>query len=129
MTKNHRDNPELWLRPSPKLPFEVLSTLIESRLMTATPRLGARDNNHPKGYEPGQVVTLKVLDGEGGDFLHLPVLIKQVIVRQLSLLTENDLQRIPPYHDWREVQHDFSLFEGRPIGETEEASIIEFSYL
>ena len=127
MTQGHKDNPELWFRPS-RLPLPVLLELIESRRMTATPRLGARDGNHLKGYEPGQVVTVRVLDDNGVEHARRKARIEAVTIRPLSHLTPGDLQNTF-YHHWEEVREDFELFEKRSISDAEEASIIEFSYL
>jgi hypothetical protein len=102
---------------------------VESQLIKATPRLGARDATHPKGYEPGQVVILRVLDENNEECLRHTVRIDTVTVRPIAELTSDDLQNALPYHDWRDVQHDLSLFEQRPIDADEEASIIEFPYL
>ena len=128
MPHSHQDHPEIWVRPSPRLPLQVLSALIESRIITATPRLGVRDGNHPKGYRPGDTVTLRVLDAEGAVQLSLPVRIEAVIIRPLRQLTPDDLQNTYPYQSWEEVQRDLSFFEKRPIGDCEKASVIEFSY-
>jgi len=129
MIQSHKDHPEIWLRPSPKLPLEVLSTLVESRCITATPRLGARNGDHPKGYEPGQVATLRVLDDTGAEHLSRMVRIESIVIRPLQELTPGDLENTFPYKVWEEVRSDFSLFEKRQIDYSEQASIVEFSYL
>ena len=92
MTEKQKNNPEIWLRPSPNIPLPVLSGFVESRLLKATPRLGARDSTHPKGYEPGQTVTLLVLDNQGEEHLRLFVRIEAVTIRQLSQLTPGALK-------------------------------------
>ena len=129
MAHNHSDHPEIWLRPSPRLPLEVLSALIESRVITATLRLGARDGAHPKGYTQGQIATLRVLDATGTEQLSLRVRIESVTIRPLWHLKPDDLQNTFPYLNWVEAQRDLSHFEKRPVRDDEAASIVAFSYL
>jgi hypothetical protein len=129
MANNHKDHPEIWLRPSPILPLDVLSALIESRVITATPRLGARNGTHPKGYTEGQVALLRVLNDAGTEQLSRSIRIKSVTIRPLRQLRPDDLQNTFPYQNWKEVQRDLSHFEKRAVGDNEETSVIEFSYL
>ncbi len=129
MALSHKNHPEIWLRPSPRLSLEVLSTLVESRCIMATPRLGARNGDHPKGYEPGQVAMLRVLDDSGTEHLSRMIRIESVIVRPLRQLTPDDLENTFPYKNWEEVRSDLSLFEKRQIDDSEQASVVEFSYL
>ena len=130
MEKNtHADRPEIWLRPSPGISFSVLSTLIDIRTMTATPRLGARNGGHPKGYKPGQVVSLRVFDEKNVERLQRSVRVEAVTIRPLQELTPQDLHDTVLYHSWQDAQRDFSFFEKRPVAPNEDASIIEFSYL
>jgi hypothetical protein len=127
---NHKTHPEIWLQPSPPhLSLNVLSTLIEIRSLTATPRLGARNSTHPKGYEPGQIAMLRVGDERGHEHLKRRVRIEAVTIKPLQNLTPDDLHHTVSYNSWEEVQRDLSFFEKRPVKENEDTSIIEFSYL
>ncbi|HUD03167.1 MAG TPA: hypothetical protein VMR46_04140 [Candidatus Paceibacterota bacterium] len=121
-------SPELWFRPG-KIPLPVLLSFIESRLLTATPRLGARNGAHPKGYKPGQEVLLRVLDEDDVEHLRQNIRIDEILIRRLSELTPNDLRNTLPFHTWEEIQASFSQFEGRPVHGHEDVSIITFSYL
>ena len=127
--QHHKDHPEIWLRPSPSLPLEVLLRLIESRIITATPRLGARTSGHPKGYSAGQVITMRVLDSAGVEIVSHQVLVNDVIVKPLEQYTAADLVHTYSYSDWKDVQRELSFFEKREVADTEDMSIIEFSYL
>jgi hypothetical protein len=130
MKKNsHADRPEIWLRPSPGISFKVLSMFIDIRTMTATPRLGARNGAHTKGYKPGQVVLLRLFDEKNVERLQRTVRIEDVTIRPLRELTPDDLHDTVLYHNWREVRRELSFFEKRPIEEREDASVIGFSYL
>ena len=126
---NHNTHPEIWLRPSPGLSLSVLLTFVEIRHITATPRLGARNGNHPKGYKPGEIATLRVLDENGVEHLSRSVRIEAVVIKPLQRLTPDDLHHTAWYNHWEEVQRELSLFEKRPVEKNEDASIIEFSYL
>ena len=130
MAASHTNgHPELWLRPSAGLSLAVLSTLIEAQRITATPRLGARDAKHPKGYQPGQEVMLRVLDEHGAEYLHRRVRIESLTIRPLRQLTEDDLHHTLAYQNWEDVQRELSQFEKRLIDENEDATVVEFSYL
>lgn len=128
-TNNHKTHPEIWLRPSPSLPLEVLLISIKGKLVTATPRLGARDENHKKGYERGSLVTLRVVDDKYVDHLHQKIRIKAVTTRPLQELTPDNLGNTAWYQSWADVQRELSFFEKRVVEKQEDVSVIEFSYL
>ena len=132
MQNDHSANSELQFRPSPILPLKVLSKLIESRGIKATPRLGLRDSSHRKGYAPGQVVTMRLFDNEGKDIepMSRKIRITAVHSKPLGEFSGADLRKSRCYSaGWRAVQHDLSFFESRPIGEKEVVSLIEFEYV
>lgn len=56
---------ELWLRPHPGASLQELQQLIQTRQINRTPRLGVRDQSHPKGYTVGRQVRLRLLDSHG----------------------------------------------------------------
>lgn len=126
---NHHEHPELWFRSSPLLPLDVLSKLIERKKLTATPRLGKRDETHWKGYSPMQIVTLRVLDSEGKELLNRKIRIIAVRTKPLQKLVKDDLETSVVYRNWKEVQAEFAFFEGHPVPDDETVSIIEFVYL
>ena len=126
---SHKDRPEIWFRPSPKVPLTVLSELIENRRITATPRLGARNGDHPKGYARGEIAVLRVFDDTGTEHFNRTVRIETIVVSPLRQLTPIDLRNTLSYQNWKEVQRELSFFEKRPVGGDEDASVIEFSYL
>ncbi|MHB1769874.1 MAG: hypothetical protein ACYCPH_02220 [Minisyncoccota bacterium] len=127
--QSHQDRPEIWFRPSPRIPLTVLSELITRTYITATPRLGARNDNHPKGYKQGEVAMLRVFDEANVEHLSRRIRIEAVIVRPLQQLLPADLHRTFSYRNWEEVQRELSFFEKRMVESDEDASIIEFSYL
>jgi hypothetical protein len=126
--ENHRENPELWFRPSPVLPLQALSEFIDIEMLRATPRLGKRDGGHPKGYIPGTRATLRLFDALGQERLVRPVLITDVISRPLRDLTASHLRNILYSTDWRVVLNHLSFLEGRLIDPSEVVSVVEFSY-
>ena len=129
LQRSHKDRPELWFRPSPKVPLAVLSELITRRCITATPRLGARNDGHPKGYTQGETAVLRVFDDANTERLSRSIRIEAVIVRPLRQLMSIDLRNTFSYRNWEEVQRELSFFEKRSVEDCEDASIIEFSYL
>ena len=129
MKHDHKGRPEIWLRPSPSLSLEVLLTFIEIRSITATPRLGARNGTHSKGYEPGDTAILRVFNAAGIEQLKKDIRIDAVTIRPLKQLKRSDLHHTISYNSWKDVQRDLSFFEKRPIKDNEDTSIIEFSYL
>jgi hypothetical protein len=129
MAALYESRPEIWLRPSPRLSLDVLLALIEAGSLTATPRLGVRDGTHAKGYSPGDTATLRVLDEKDQEQLRKRVRICSLITRQLSALTEKDLEFAFPYKRWEDVQADLSFFEGRDVNDQEDATIVTFTYV
>lgn len=97
--------------------------------MTATPRLGARDSSHPKGYAPGQTVLLRVFNARNIECLRQSARIEGVITRPLRALTPQDLHGAVLYRVWQDVQTTLSFFEKRYVEEDEDVSVITFSYL
>ena len=128
-TNDHKTHPEIWLQPSPSLPLEVLLNAVKGKHVTATPRLGARNGNHRKGYKQGQIATLRVFDDTYVDHLHQKVRIRAVTTRPLQELTSDDLGNTVWYQSWQDVQRELSFFEKRPVGSSEEVSIVKFLYL
>jgi hypothetical protein len=129
LTANHHENPELWFRPSPVLPFKDLLTFLDSGEITATPRLGKRDESHPKGYVPGTLATVRLFDERERQRLSRRVRIESVASKPLRDFAAADLEHIVYSADWRVVQQVLSFFEGRPVAPDEVVSIVEFSYL
>ena len=127
--RTKRTKPEIWFRPSPTLPLRVLLESVKDKRITSTARLGARNENHPKGYAEGEIATLRVFDTMGAEQFNAPVRVERVLIQPLQELTPADLQNTPPYRSWQEVQRDLSFFEKRPVAKGEEASVIGFSYL
>ena len=128
--QNHHDNPEIWFRPSPMFPSTVLSKLILNREITATPRMGIRDSSHPKGYNNGQIVTLRMFDDDWKETMNLRVCVKAVRSKRLQDLIEVDLVNTVGYRTgWKSVQQDLSFFEGRVVEMCEMVSLVEFDYI
>ncbi|MFZ3043521.1 MAG: hypothetical protein WA058_00185 [Minisyncoccia bacterium] len=127
---NHHQHPEIWFRPSPALSLEVLSELIETGNITATPRLGKRDAEHPKGYIPGTVATLRLHDANRQEKFCMRVRIENVCSKPLRDLGVMELGSVAYYvQGLPSVQQDLSFFEGRPVAADEMVSVIKFSYL
>ena len=115
---HHHQNPEIWFRSSPTVSFEALSKLIETESIVATPRLGKRDEAHPKGYVPGTKATLRLFDDNQQEKLRKQVHITKVVSKPLR-----------DFPDWQSVQKDISFFEDRPVALDEIVSLVAFSYL
>lgn len=116
--ETHYMHPELWFRPSPTLPFEVLSESIGSKTRKETIRLGKRDLSHPKGYAPGMTVTLRLFDDLGAEQVRMQVRIERI--KSLPLAE---------FPEWRTLQKDLSYFEGTPIEAGTIATLVSFTYL
>jgi len=125
---NHHEHPELWFRSSPILPMDVLCEFFDNQKITATPRLGKRDDAHEKGYVPGQIATLRVLDDNWKEYFSCQIRIMDVKIKPLEKLVLEDLEG-SMYKDWKTVQSDLSYFERRVIEDKETVSVIEFSYI
>jgi hypothetical protein len=124
-----RAPPEAWCREGPNSPQSTLLMLIKNRHITATPRLGVRDENDEKGYVPQETATLRIRDIAGRD-LHIAfVQIKKLVSKPLNELTADDLAETVLYFDWRMVQEDLSYFHGQPIAPTEMVTIVHYRYL
>ncbi len=128
-TPNHHGHPELWFRPSPTMPFAVLSKCIGEEEMTTTLRLGKRDGSHPKGYIPGTIATVRVFDDERREQLSKKVQIQRVVSKRLADLEHSELTSICNGSGVSQVQQDLSFFEGRPVASDETVSLVEFTYL
>ncbi len=130
MDPAHEANPRLAFHASPMTTLPVIIHLVEAGVLIATPRLGVRDRSHPKGYFPGQLVTLQVCQGDHEVVLSRQVRIVSLLSKPLSELTGCELRRTRLYSaGWTAVQHDLSFFERRPIAENEMITIVEFSYV
>ncbi len=130
MLPEHARNPEIWFRQSQSVSLPMLVTAFRSELITATVRLGVRDKIHEKGYFPGQVVTLRILDGDDNELWSGCVRVTAIRVRRLEHLTREDLRPTIIYAEegWLAVQRDLSLFAGETIDPIELVSIVEFEY-
>jgi hypothetical protein len=115
--EKHQECPELWFRPSPTLPFEVLSGQIRRREMTQTFRLGKRDGTHPKGYVPGTLALLRLFDSDNTEREHACVRIMHVESKSLR-----------DFDGWESIRSQLSFFEGRTIASTEHVSVVTFAY-
>lgn len=129
MTSIHHKNPELWFRPSPVLPLEVLLEFFEREAITATPRLGKRDGMHPKGYVPGTTAMVRIYDNQKCELLSRRIRILGVADKPLCEFGGTELEEAHYPPDWQSLQKDLSLFEGRPVARDELVSIVTFSYL
>lgn len=120
---------ELWLRPSPRVTLFELQRLVSQRALRRTPRLGARDETHPKGYTPGRATMLRILDAHGRQQYSTPVTITELLVRRLGELTPADLAGCEPtLRTWCDVQVVLSFHEGRLIAPTEPVTMVSFTY-
>lgn len=126
----HLGVPELWLRPSPVLSFDVLYTFCTTRKSVATPRVGKRDGSHPKGYVPGTSVILRLFDGVREERLREQICITSIVSKPLRDFALEEFKD-SVYHgvDWRIVQQELSFFEERPVADDEMVSIVEFSHI
>lgn len=127
-TSNHHGNPELWFRPSPVLPLEVLLEFFEREAITATPRLGKRDGTHPKGYVPSTIATVRLYDDQKCEVLTRSVRILGIVSKPLCEFKGTELEEVHYLPDWQSLQQDLSFFEGRSVAEDELVSIVTFSY-
>ncbi len=123
---DHKKDPHLWFRPSERLSKGALVALLECGTITATPRLGVRDAAHPKGYYPGQTVTVRVFDEKDEVRFERWARITKVIPRTLNMLTAEDLFHARPYDSWEDVFKEFSRFENRELSPNEEVTIVHF---
>jgi hypothetical protein len=129
MLPGKNPQPELWLRPSPTIPLADLLQLIQRRELTRTPRLGARDESHPKGYTIGQPATLRLVDASGKQQFAAIVIVTDLINRRLFEITPDDLAGCGPwYRTWRDVEQAFAFFENRMVFSGEPVTIVEFTY-
>lgn len=126
---NHHSRPEMWFQSTKRYPVDVLARLIQTKQITVTPRRGVRQKDHPKGYVPGQVATLKVLDNQQQEYFQCQVRIKDVVVKPLRTITATDLVGSELYQDWKDVQNDLSFFEKGPVHGTQIVSMVKFEYL
>ncbi len=125
----HATNPEVWFRPNSRLSLDRLVGLMRSGELVATPRLGIRDRHHPKGYVPGQRVTLRVFDAAGAERLTASIKVEHLCIKPLSRLTKQDLLGTMMYDDWHQIQSDLSGFEGKVLDEENMVTIVAFSYV
>ncbi len=127
---NHHEHPELWFRPSPTLPFDVLSKSLAREELTVTHRLGKRDGTHPKGYVPGMIVTVRLFDDIRRERMRTRVRIVSITSKPLSEFDGSELGNgFRRAMDWQSLQRDFAFFEGIPIEPDELVSSVEFTYL
>ena len=124
-----RNDAELWFRPSHYVSFQDLSSYIADRKLTATPRLGSRDEYHPKGYKEGETAILRVYDEYGKEHTSVFVLIKSVTVIPLQTMSSGYLKKTHIYSSWQQIQEELSAFEQRIVDGCEDVTIVEFSYL
>ena len=121
---------EIWLQPHPWTSLTELCESLENRTITATPRLGVRDEHHPKGYRIGQRTRLKLFDREKQLILSAEVVITELSVQPLKKLKPNDLETCgPSCRTWREVHKILGFFERRVIHSRESVTVVRFAYL
>jgi|ERR1035437_6124118 hypothetical protein len=125
---NHHVHPEVWFRPSPLASFDVLLTLFQNREITITPRLGVRNGFHPKGYKPGQLVTLRLFGDDKQEKVSLKIRVDDIRIQPLNMVQQADLAGSHFYRSWADVQRELSFFEDRSVEPVECVSLIRFSY-
>lgn len=130
MEKSHEQNPLMDFRASLCASLPVLVSAFRAELITATVRLGIRHRNHPRGYSRGQIVTLRVLDGES-EIMKRLVRIREVKPKPLDELTRDDLKRTLIYAEngWTAVHRDLSIFDGFNVDTRDMVSVVEFEYV
>lgn len=128
--QTHEGHTEIWLQETPWYETPELVRLVRLGLLAATPRLGARDARHPKGYALGQRMTVVVFNAARNQRLAgRPVTITAILTRPLARLTPADLDGCGPmFRRWQNVGRVLGHFEGRRIEETEDITIIAFAY-
>lgn len=120
---------ELWFRPSPWCSLAELRGLLENQHISATPRLGIRDDRHPKGYAVGQETVLRLFDEDGREVLRTQVTISMLIMRRLADLTAQNLAGCgPAFRSWHDVRNALSHFERREVDNKEMVTIVRFAY-
>lgn len=126
-----RAKPALWFRQSPLVTCAALVYLVGSEMLTATIRLGIRDESNEKGYALGEQLPIEVRNRNGEED---EVLIsKQARLTGIAPLRLQDIkpeQRHPLrlYHQLSEVQADLSFFEKRRVELSEMVTIVTFEY-
>lgn len=129
--------PELWFRPYPGTSSETLRRLIAMGSIISTPRLGARDDRHPKGYAIGEKAMLRlkgerrpgVPSEEEVDLLTEWVEVVGLTVSRLVALTPEQLVGCGLYpNSWDTVGRLLSHFEGREIAPDEIVTIVHFAH-
>ncbi len=124
-----RCNPELWFRPCSGISLQDLYALFANGSVVATIRLGARNDLHEKGYVPGEVALVRLLDAAGTEYLQRSVRIEAIGIKQLQQVSRADLRGTCLFASIEEVQRELAIFEKRPVRRNELVSIIRFSYL
>ena len=125
---DHSTQPQLWFRRSPRFSARAIAALIEGGQASATPRLGVRDATHPKGYWPGQLVELIVLNDDGSKYWSTTRRITDLHIRKpMHTLTPEDLQHTFFYNNWEDVYKDLEHFEDKGISPDAGATIVEWS--
>lgn len=123
-------NGEIWMQPHPRLTLAELRKLIEERTIVATPRLGARDANHSKGYVIGQEAWLILKNEEGREELRRRIKITGLGIRQLMDFSPLSLAGCGDAHqNWQSIRQTLEFFERRVIHPQETATIVRFKYL
>ncbi len=113
---NHTAYPELWFRPTPALLLSVLYNEIASGTLTTSVRMGVRDARHPKGYSPGQLVTLRLFNQDDLEVLTRSIRISTVQPLRLRDIGPADV-------------HALEFFEKRALTAQDKISIVTFEYL
>jgi hypothetical protein len=123
----HNAHQELWFRPSPALPFAVLSELFERKGIIATPRLGERDFSHPKGYVLNTMATARLFDERWNECLREDVLITRVVSKPLRDFTDSEIKDTV-YSSVEAVREDLAYFnKDGPVTLDDTVSLVEFS--
>lgn len=128
--RTHGGDTELWFREHPWTTTAELARLLCSRGLTATPRLGARDEGHPKGYTVGQRITAKLLSIAGEtEIIAVEVEVTGLVSRPLQDLTAEDLAGCgPTLTNAEEVSRMLGYFDQRSIQPDETVTVIRFAY-
>jgi hypothetical protein len=128
LAQRHAAHPELWFRASARVPYEALYAGICSGTLTASLRVGRRDRSHPKGYAPGQVVTVKLFDNTGSPIVRR-VQITAVQTKRLATLDTEDFKTLRLYECVEDAARDLNYFERRSIDPQEMVSVVSYRFL
>ncbi len=124
------DSRELWFREHPWATTAELAKLLCGRALTATPRLGERNEHHPKGYIVGQrtMAKLSSIDGKT-EIVAVEIEVTGLAFRPLKDLAPEDLVECgPAYPNAERVGSILGYFERRTIQPGEMVTVVRFAY-